>query len=60
MSIYRRGGVYWYEFTFQCERIQKTFAIRPRTASIGREAEKEGQEAPPFSNPRINRFDLRR
>ena len=39
MSIYRRGGVYWYEFEFQGQRIRESAKTSSKT--IAREAERQ-------------------
>src|SRR5271168_2767171 len=45
MSICRRGGVYWYEFTFQGERIQKSTGLRNKTAASRAEAIRKAELA---------------
>jgi integrase len=45
MSIYRRGGVYWYEFTFQGERIQKSTGLRNKTSALRAEAIRKAELA---------------
>ena len=38
MSVYRRGKVYWYEFTFRGQRIRESTGLGNRTAAIHAEA----------------------
>ena len=38
MSIFKRGTVYWYEFTVQGQRIRESSGLRNRTAAIRAEA----------------------
>lgn len=38
MSVYKRGGVYWYEFSFQGQRIRES--TRSTSKTIAREAER--------------------
>jgi integrase len=45
MSIFKRGGVYWYEFTFQGERIQKSTGLRNKTAASQAEAIRKAELA---------------
>jgi integrase len=45
MSIYRRGGVYWYEFQFQGERIQESSGLRNKTAALRAEAIRKAELA---------------
>lgn len=39
MSIFRRGGIYWYEFVFSGSRIRES--ARSKSKTIAREAERQ-------------------
>jgi integrase len=45
MSIFKRGGVYWYEFIFQGERIQQSTGLRNKNASMQAEAIRKAELA---------------
>ncbi|MCH8267999.1 MAG: site-specific integrase [Acidobacteria bacterium] len=38
MSVYKRGGVYWYEFVFQGQRIRESTGLANKTAALRAEA----------------------
>jgi integrase len=45
MSIYKRGGVYWYDFWFQGERFRQTTGLSNRTAALRAEAIRQAELA---------------
>lgn len=44
MAIYKRGGVYWYEFVYAGQRIRESAKTSKKTIAI--EAEKRSPPAP--------------
>ncbi len=38
MSVFKRGGVYWYDFRFQGGRFQESTGLRNKTAASHAEA----------------------
>ena len=45
MSVYKRGGVYWYEFTFRGQRFRATTGLRNKTAALRVEAIRKAELA---------------
>jgi integrase len=45
MSVFRRGGVYWYDFRFQGERFQESTGLRNKTAASRAEAIRKAELA---------------
>ena len=45
MSVYKRGGVYWYDFWFRAERFQATTGLSNRTAASRAEAIRKAELA---------------
>lgn len=45
MSVYKRGGVYWYDFWFQGERCQESTGLRNKTAALRAEAIRKAELA---------------
>ena len=45
MSVYRRGKIYWYEFTFRGQRIRKSTGLTNKTAALRAEAIRKSELA---------------
>lgn len=45
MSVYKRGGVYWYEFWFKGRRVRETTRLTNKTAALRMEAVKKADLA---------------
>jgi integrase len=45
MSVYKRGGVYWYEFWFQGQRLRESTGINNKTSAIRAEAIRKAEMA---------------
>jgi len=45
MSVFRRGGVYWYDFRFQGERFQESTGLKNKTAASRAEAIRKAELA---------------
>lgn len=45
MSIYRRGGVYWYDFWFQGQRFRNSTSLNNKTAALRAEAIRKAELA---------------
>ena len=38
MSVYKRGGVYWYDFWFRGQRLRQSTGLNNKTAAVRAEA----------------------
>jgi integrase len=45
MSVYKRGGVYWYDFWFQGQRYQQSTSLNNKTAALRAEAIRKAELA---------------
>ncbi len=45
MSVYRRGKIYWYEFTFRGQRIRESTGLTNKTAALRAEAIRKSELA---------------
>ena len=45
MSVYLRGGVYWYEFVFQGQRLRESTGLSNKTAALRAEAIRKAELA---------------
>src|SRR5690348_15168293 len=45
MSVYKRGGVYWYDFWFQGERYRQSTSLSNKTAALRAEAIRKAELA---------------
>ena len=45
MSVYKRGGIYWYEFWFQGQRHRESTKLSNKTAALRAEAIRKAELA---------------
>ena len=45
MSVYKRGGVYWYDFWFQGQRHRNSKGLNNKTAALRAEAIRKAESA---------------
>jgi integrase len=45
MSVYKRGGVYWYEFWFRGQRFRQSTGLNNKTAALRAEAIRKAEQA---------------
>jgi integrase len=60
MSVFKRGGIYWYEFVFKGQRVRESTRLTNKTAAINAEAAKRAEliqgRVTPKQSPLFSQF----